>query len=94
MYIRKLRDDVQKNREKVGENQFMDEVTRGALGGISLLGSLLLVLWIFRGKIKHLQNMRLRTIFPLPMVNQQTPPFQWPTGQVQQPAFAPTVCNY
>ena len=46
--IRKVRDDMQKNREEVENNTYKDEITRGSLGGISVMATLLLILWRFR----------------------------------------------
>ena len=81
MDIRKVRDDMQKNREEVENSNYMDEVTRRSLGGIYFLASLLLVLWRFRGKIRHLQAMRPQTNFSLQMVHQQPPTFPLPIAQ-------------
>ena len=96
--IRKVKIDMEKNRVEVEDNIYKGDVTRGSLGGISVMATIFLILWKFIGKIKHLQAIRQpQTNFSLPIADVHKQPhtnFPLPIAHVHQqpqPAYAPTV---
>ena len=74
--IRKVKQDMEENRVRVADNTYQYAITRGSLGGISVLGTIFLILWKLKGKIRHLQLMRSQPqanfLFPFPMSTNST----------------------
>ena len=77
---------VEAIKVSVKDNTYQDAITRGSLGGISVLGTIFRILWKLKGKIRHLKLMSSQVNFPLPIAHVHQQP--------QAPVYAPNVYNY